>query len=66
MKATWIAARPQWNLSSIGGVALVPLQAPYIMSKHAVLALTECLQLEVQQAGHDHDDTATADHREGL
>ena len=43
-----------WNLSSIGGVAAVPLQAPYIMSKHAVLALTECLRLEVQQAGHNH------------
>jgi NAD(P)-dependent dehydrogenase (short-subunit alcohol dehydrogenase family) len=43
-----------WNLSSIGGVAVVPLQAPYIMSKHAVLAMTECLQLEVQHAGHDH------------
>lgn len=43
-----------WNLSSIGGVAVVPRQAPYIMSKHAVLALTECLHLEVQQAGHDH------------
>jgi NADP-dependent 3-hydroxy acid dehydrogenase YdfG len=42
-----------WNLSSIGGVAVVPLQAPYIMSKHAVLALTECLRLEVQLAGHD-------------
>lgn len=43
-----------WNLSSVGGVAVVPLQAPYIMSKHAVLALTECLRLEVQHAGHDH------------
>jgi NADP-dependent 3-hydroxy acid dehydrogenase YdfG len=43
-----------WNLSSIGGVAVVPLQAPYIMSKHAILALTECLRLEVQLAGHDH------------
>lgn len=43
-----------WNLSSIGGVAVVPLQAPYIASKHAVLALTECLHLEVQSAGHDH------------
>lgn len=44
-----------WNLSSIGGVAAVPLQAPYIMSKHAVLALTECLSLEVELAGHaDH------------
>jgi NAD(P)-dependent dehydrogenase (short-subunit alcohol dehydrogenase family) len=43
-----------WNLSSIGGVAAVPLQAPYIMSKHAVLALTECLRLEVELAGHSH------------
>lgn len=43
-----------WNLSSIGGVAVVPLQAPYIMSKHAVLALTECLRLEVELAGHNH------------
>ena len=43
-----------WNLSSIGGVAVVPLQAPYIVSKHAVLALTECLHLEMQQSGHDN------------
>ena len=43
-----------WNLSSIGGVVAMPLQAPYIMSKHAVLALTECLFLEVQTTGHDH------------
>jgi NAD(P)-dependent dehydrogenase (short-subunit alcohol dehydrogenase family) len=43
-----------WNLSSVGAVVAVPLQAPYIMSKHAVLALTECLHLEVQAAGHDH------------
>jgi NAD(P)-dependent dehydrogenase (short-subunit alcohol dehydrogenase family) len=43
-----------WNLSSIGGVRAIPLQAPYIMSKHAVLALTECLHLDVQSAGHDH------------
>ena len=41
-----------WNLSSVGGVVAVPLQAPYIMSKHAVLALTECLHLDVQSAGH--------------
>ena len=46
-----------WNLSSVGGVAAVPLQAPYIMSKHAVLALTECLHLEVQAAGHDTTST---------
>jgi NAD(P)-dependent dehydrogenase (short-subunit alcohol dehydrogenase family) len=43
-----------WNLSSIGGVAVVPLQAPYIMSKHAVLALTECLHLEIAHAAHDY------------
>ncbi len=44
-----------WNLSSVGGVVAIPLQAPYIMSKHAVLALTECLYLDVQTAGHgDH------------
>ena len=43
-----------WNLSSVGGVTAAPLQAPYIMSKHAVLALTECLRLEVQLAGHEH------------
>ncbi|MGO9035077.1 SDR family NAD(P)-dependent oxidoreductase [Mycobacterium sp.] len=43
-----------WNLSSVGGVVAAPLQAPYIMSKHAVLALTECLHLEVQAAGHDN------------
>jgi NAD(P)-dependent dehydrogenase (short-subunit alcohol dehydrogenase family) len=43
-----------WNLSSVGGVVAIPLQAPYIMSKHAVLALTECLHLDVQSAGHEH------------
>lgn len=43
-----------WNLSSVGGVVAIPLQAPYIMSKHAVLALTECLHLDVQAAGHVH------------
>lgn len=41
-----------WNLSSIGGVGASPLQAPYIMSKHAVLAITECLHQEVELAGH--------------
>ncbi|MEB4211529.1 SDR family NAD(P)-dependent oxidoreductase [Mycobacterium sp. 94-17] len=44
-----------WNLSSVGGVLTASLQAPYIMSKHAVLALTECLYLDVASAGHaDH------------
>jgi NAD(P)-dependent dehydrogenase (short-subunit alcohol dehydrogenase family) len=43
-----------WNLSSVGGVVAIPLQTPYIMSKHAVLALTECLHLEIQSAGHSN------------
>ena len=43
-----------WNMSSVGGVSTVQLQAPYIVSKHAVLALTECLRVEVELAGHDH------------
>lgn len=42
-----------WNMSSVGGVSTVQLQAPYIVSKHAVLALTECLRVEVELAGHD-------------
>jgi NADP-dependent 3-hydroxy acid dehydrogenase YdfG len=36
------------NLSSVGGVGAAALQAPYIMSKHAVLSITECLYLEIQ------------------
>jgi NADP-dependent 3-hydroxy acid dehydrogenase YdfG len=43
-----------WNLSSVGGVLAIPLQGTYIMSKHAVLALTECLRLDVESAGHHH------------
>ena len=43
-----------WNMSSVGGVSTVQLQAPYIVSKHAVLALTECLRVEVELAGHDN------------
>lgn len=35
------------NMSSVGGVGAAALQAPYIMSKHAVLSITECLYLEV-------------------
>jgi NADP-dependent 3-hydroxy acid dehydrogenase YdfG len=39
------------NLSSVGGVGAAPLQAPYIMSKHAVLSITECLHLELTLVG---------------
>jgi NAD(P)-dependent dehydrogenase (short-subunit alcohol dehydrogenase family) len=41
-----------WNVASVGAVVAIPLQAPYIVSKHAVLALTECLYLEVESSGH--------------
>lgn len=43
-----------WNLSSMGGVSAAARQAPYIMSKHAVLALTECLKLDVEASGNKH------------
>ncbi len=39
------------NLSSVGGVGAAALQAPYIMSKHAVLSITECLHLEILTVG---------------
>lgn len=35
------------NMSSIAGVSVAPIQASYVMSKHAVLAFTECLHLEM-------------------
>jgi len=36
------------NVSSVGGLCMMPTQAPYIVSKHAVLSFTECLYLEMQ------------------
>jgi len=35
------------NTSSIGGLGMMPVQAPYILSKHAVLSFSECLRLEM-------------------
>lgn len=35
------------NTSSVGGLGIMPVQTAYIMSKHAVLAFTECLRLEM-------------------
>lgn len=48
--------QPAWvlNMASVGAVTTMPLQAPYIMSKHAVLSLTECLYQEVALAGAPH------------
>lgn len=39
------------NVCSIGALVSVPMQGAYIATKHALLAYTECLRLEVQQAG---------------
>lgn len=36
------------NLASVGAFGQMPLQTAYIVSKHAVQALTECLYLELQ------------------
>ena len=39
------------NVASIGSLGIMPTQAPYMMSKHAVLSFTECLFLEMQLKG---------------
>lgn len=36
------------NTASVGALAMMPVQTSYIMSKHAVLAFSECLSLEMQ------------------
>lgn len=36
------------NVASIGGLGTMPLQTSYILSKHAVIAFSECLHLEMQ------------------
>jgi NAD(P)-dependent dehydrogenase (short-subunit alcohol dehydrogenase family) len=36
------------NVASIGALGMMPVQAPYILSKHAVLAFSECLYLEME------------------
>lgn len=36
------------NVASIGGLGVMPLQTSYILSKHAVIAFSECLHLEMQ------------------
>ena len=38
------------NVASLGGLAMMPEQTPYIMSKHAVLSFSECLSLEMELA----------------
>jgi NAD(P)-dependent dehydrogenase (short-subunit alcohol dehydrogenase family) len=39
------------NIGSLGSLLAVPCQSAYIASKHALLALTECLELELRSVG---------------
>lgn len=39
------------NLSSVAAFSTTPVQAPYTVSKHAVLSLTECLHQEISLIG---------------
>ena len=39
------------NLSSIGGLGMMAIQTPYILSKHAVLSFSECLRMEMDLVG---------------
>ncbi|MBY0400761.1 SDR family NAD(P)-dependent oxidoreductase [Myxococcota bacterium] len=39
------------NLSSIGGLGMMAVQTPYILSKHAVLSFSECLRMEMDLVG---------------
>ncbi|WP_198350876.1 SDR family NAD(P)-dependent oxidoreductase [Flavisphingomonas formosensis] len=36
------------NVSSVGGLGMMPTQTAYILTKHAVLSFCECLSLEMQ------------------
>ncbi|MEP5566839.1 MAG: SDR family NAD(P)-dependent oxidoreductase [Halioglobus sp.] len=36
------------NMASIAAISIAPIQASYVMSKHAVLAFSECLHLEME------------------
>lgn len=40
------------NICSIGSLISVPLQGAYLASKHALLSYTECLWLDVRDAGY--------------
>ncbi|MEZ5569326.1 MAG: SDR family NAD(P)-dependent oxidoreductase [Halioglobus sp.] len=44
------SGQPAWiaNTASIGGLGIMPVQTSYIMSKHALIAFSECLYLEMQ------------------
>jgi len=37
------------NVASVAALGMMPVQTPYILSKHAVLSFSECLFLEMEQ-----------------
>jgi len=39
------------NVASVGAFGMMPVQNPYVMSKHAVLSFTEGLRMEVELVG---------------
>jgi NAD(P)-dependent dehydrogenase (short-subunit alcohol dehydrogenase family) len=39
------------NTASVGALGMMAVQAPYIVSKHAVLSFSECLRLEMEAKG---------------
>ncbi|HEY8122045.1 MAG TPA: SDR family NAD(P)-dependent oxidoreductase [Myxococcota bacterium] len=39
------------NVASVGALGMMPVQNPYVMSKHAVLSFTEGLRLEMELVG---------------
>jgi NAD(P)-dependent dehydrogenase (short-subunit alcohol dehydrogenase family) len=47
------AKRPAFiaNVASVGAFGMMPVQNPYVMSKHAVLSFTEGLRLEMELVG---------------
>lgn len=40
------------NVGSLGSLVRVPIETAYITSKHAILGFSECLAMDLQQAGH--------------
>lgn len=40
------------NICSIGSILTIPVQSAYVTSKHALLAFSECLALDLQLAGY--------------
>lgn len=46
-KESWIA-----NLGSIGSFGIMPTHTAYMVTKHAIQSFSECLYLEMKNAGH--------------